>query len=336
MTTAILLVNLGTPKSPQPKDVYRYLIEFLNDERVIDTPWLIRQFLVRGVIVPLRYRTSAKSYQAIWTDQGSPLMVHSTKLQRDLQSHLGEKYSVGLAMRYQTPSIEETLSHLLKKTPEHLIIAPLFPQYASATTGSVHQRVMEILKKERVFPRLTFLNHFANHPSLINAYKEIAAPYPHEEYDHVLYSFHGLPKRQLIQSNCHQTCLANSVCCEQNQPQNSHCYSAQCYRMAKQLNEALAVPHGKFSVSFQSRLGRDPWLEPYTNETLLKLAKSGKKRVLVFCPSFVCDCLETIFEIAQEYNEEFMRAGGEKLQLIPGLNAHPAWVKALAEIVTNP
>lgn len=330
MSTAILLVNLGTPNSPNPKDVYKYLIEFLTDERVLDTSWLKRQILVRCFIVPARYKLSAKAYAAIWTDEGSPLMVHSVKLKEDLQKHLGSAFNVGLAMRYQNPSLEKELNALLKTAPEHLIIIPLFPQYASATTGSVKQKVMEILKSANTFPKLTFLSHFANHESTIEAFKEVSAPYRHEEYDHILFSFHGLPKKQLSSL---KGCFTSPNCCQNKNERHGHCYSAQCYTMAENLIQALQIPKEKSSVSFQSRLGGDPWLEPYTSETLLQLAKSGKKRVLVFCPSFVCDCLETIYEIGEEYNQEFLHAGGEKLQLVPGLNSHPAWVKALGTII---
>ena len=315
MSTAILLVNLGTPDSPNPKDVYRYLIEFLTDERVIDYPWFQRQLLVRGIIVPNRYKASAKSYAAIWTKEGSPLMVHSINFKNELQKHLGKDFTVSLAMRYQNPSIESVLKSLLNEEPEHLIILPLFPQSASATTGSVNQKVLEILQSVKMLPKVTFLSHFFDHPELIAAYKEIAAPYPHQEYDHIVFSFHGLPKKQI---------------------QNMRlCYLKQCCLMAERLISALQIPSEKTSLSFQSRLGRDPWLEPYTNETLLNLAKAGKKKVLVFCPSFVCDCLETIYEIGQEYNQEFLHAGGSQLQLVPGLNSHPAWVRAVASIVQS-
>jgi ferrochelatase len=320
MSTAILLVNLGTPDSPAPRDVYRYLIEFLTDERVLGLSWLKRQLLVRGFIVPTRCKASAKAYSTIWTKEGSPLMTHSVNLKNALQQFLGKDFHVALAMRYQTPTIANAIKELLAKNPEHLIVLPLFPQYASATTGSVHQKVMEVLKTAKFFPKLTFLNHFAVHPALIAAYKEIASNYSHADYDHVLFSFHGLPKKQL-------SCLTS--CCQNK----GNCYSAQCYGMTQALIASIGIPKEKCSISFQSRLGKDPWLEPFTSNTLQNLAASGKKRVLVFSPSFVCDCLETIFEIGEECNQEFLHAGGEKLQLVPGLNSHPAWVKALAGII---
>lgn len=329
MSTAVLLINLGTPSSPHPKDVYRYLIEFLTDERVIDTSWLKRQLLVRGFIVPKRYKSSAKAYSSIWSSEGSPLMVHSKNLKEKLQQHLGEEYHVSLAMRYQEPSIEATVNSLLMRKPEKLLIVPLFPQYASATTGTVHQKVMEVLKNAKVFPKIVFLNHFAAEPALIDAYKEIASSFDVKHYDHILFSFHGLPKKQL--TDCNKSCFSHSHCCKSN----SHCYAAQCYKMADALVKSLQIPTNKQSVSFQSRLGSDPWLEPYTSETLLKLAKEGKKSVLVFCPSFVSDCLETIFEIGVECKQEFIHAGGSNLELVPGLNDHPAWVKALGSIIRN-
>ncbi len=335
MTTAVLLINLGTPQSPKPNDVYRYLIEFLNDERVIDVPWLFRQFLVRGIIVPNRYKASAASYRAIWTSEGSPLMHLSQQLKAGLQSYLGNRYRVELAMRYQEPSIENILLPLLEKRPNHLIIVPLFPQYASATTGSVYQKVMEVMRTAQVFPHLSFISHYFNHPALVEAYKVIATPYLEKPYDHVLFSFHGLPKKQLKEKGCQNSCSKN-LCCYTLSDKNKFCYSAQCYNMAQRLAETLQIPEANYSVSFQSRLGKDPWLEPFTNEKLLSLAKSGQKRVLIFCPSFVSDCLETIFEIDKECREEFILAGGEHLEVVPSLNAHPAWIKALAEIIHQP
>lgn len=331
---AILLVNLGTPLSPRPKDVYRYLIEFLTDSRVLNYPWLLRQLLVRGIIVPKRFRASAKAYQQIWTEEGSPLMVYGKRVKEKLQLHLGDRYAVELAMRYQHPSIEEGLNTLLKKKPSELMIVPLFPQYASATVGSVHQKVMEVLKNYPIIPHVNFLSCYETHSAVIKAFQECAREYAHEEYDHVLFSFHGLPKKQLAnEKHGNHCCSGASPCCISSDSHNRYCYSAQCYAMGQALREALNVPHGKCSLSFQSRLGKEPWLQPYTSDVIHHLAKQGKKRVLVFCPSFVCDCLETIFEISIEYQKEFQQAGGEKLVLVPGLNDHPAWIEALSALV---
>jgi ferrochelatase len=217
--TGVLLVNLGTPNSPSPKDVYRYLIEFLTDGRVIDTSWLYRQLLVRGVIVPIRYRQSAKYYKEIWTPEGSPLKVYGYRVRDRLQESLGDNYAVELAMRYQSPSIEDSLKRLMKNSINRLIILPLFPQYASATTGSVHQRVMEIISKWNVIPETVLIDHYADHPGMIRAFCEVAKPYNPADYDHVLLSFHGLPARQLVKADGKGHCLRCKDCCKKSHPQ---------------------------------------------------------------------------------------------------------------------
>lgn len=314
--TGVLLVNLGTPASPSPRDVYRYLIEFLTDERVIDEPWLKRQVLVRGLIVPFRYKQSALSYKAIWTERGSPLMVHSREAQTNLQERLKGDFQVELAMRYQNPSIGNALHALLQKNIKHLIVFPLFPQYASATTGSVHQCVMENLSTLKIIPRVTLIDGYAEHPSFIKAFASIEKAKRWSEYDHILLSFHGLPVRQL---------LSNSP----------FCYAAQCHATAEALVKELQIPKEKYSICFQSRLGKQPWLEPYTSDCIRTCAERGHKKILVFCPSFVCDCLETIHEIGVEYAEEFKQLGGESLDLVESLNSHPAWIKAMQEIITD-
>lgn len=332
--TGVLLVNLGTPNSPKPKDVFRYLTEFLTDSRVIDIPWLQRQLLVRGIIIPKRLRQSAKSYEAIWTPQGSPLKVFSQSITEKLQASLGNNFHVELAMRYQTPSIEDSLQRLMEKQPSQIIIVPLFPQYASATTGSVHQKVMEVVSQWINIPKMIFINHFADHPSLIQAFCTLAKECGFVDYDHVLFSFHGLPERQLLKADKSKNHCRKCVdCCKQKSQVNAQCYSALCHQTAQAVATALKLDHGSHSISFQSRLGKEPWIEPYTSDVIRSLAKSGRRRVLVFCPSFVCDCLETIYEIGVEYAEEFKHAGGEKLQLVPGLNDHPAWISALKDIV---
>lgn len=333
--TGILLVNLGTPDSPKRGDVYRYLIEFLTDERVVDLPWWRRQLLVRGVIVPFRYKQSAKCYQAIWTENGSPLKVYGERVKRLLQESLGEQFCVELAMRYQNPSIAEGLQALLDAQVEEIRVLPLFPQYASATTGSVHQKVMEIVKKEQVIPKISFINNFATHPAFIEAIAETASEHSLKDYDHVLFSYHGLPERQLIKADKRRWCRQVKECCTHACAENTSCYSAQCHATTRALVDRLGLQKGHYSISFQSRLGKEPWLEPYTSEVIAKLAKQGKKRVLVFCPAFVCDCLETLYEIGEEYAQEFKHAGGETLQLVPGLNDHPQWITALKEIVIN-
>lgn len=330
----ILLVNLGTPNSPSSKDVYRYLIEFLTDGRVIDSSWISRQLLVRGLIVPKRYRQSAKAYQAIWKAGGSPLKIYGYRLRDLLQKRLGEKYVIELAMRYQTPSIENSLNHLIENHCQRILVFPLFPQYASATTGSVHQKVMEIVSKWQNIPEMLFIDQFATHPAFIRALCTLAEPFNLQEYDHFLFSFHGLPQRQLIKADkSKQCCMKSKDCCNELSQKNRDCYSAQCYGTADGIIQSLKLPREKYSISFQSRLGKEPWLEPYTSGVIAKLAKEGNQRILVFCPSFVCDCLETTYEIGVEYNAEFKHAGGIALDLVPGLNDHPVWIDALVDLI---
>lgn len=333
--TGVLLVNLGTPGSQQPKDVRRYLIEFLTDARVIDLPWLRRQLLVRGVIVPLRYRSSAKAYAAIWTEKGSPLLVHGEEVREALQDKLGPGSVVALAMRYQNPSIAKALQLLLRSNISHLLILPLFPQYASATTGSIYEKIMTLLAAELTLPKLTFIDNFATHPRFIDAIAERAAAYELASYDHILISFHGLPKRHLERGDRNGCCLKSELCCSELSSKNNACYSAQCFATARALAEKLQLPSERYTVCFQSRLGKDPWLTPYASEIITRRAKLGTKRLLVFCPSFVCDCLETLYEFGIEYAEEFRRHGGEQLDLVEGLNSSPTWISAIKEILSG-
>lgn len=327
----VLLVNLGTPKSSQPKDVYRYLIEFLTDSRVIDLPWIQRQLLVRGVIVPFRYRESSRQYQKIWTQEGSPLMVYGKKVKASLQDTLGDQFLVELAMRYQEPSIQNSIALLMKAGIDQLIVLPLFPQYASATTGSVHQRVQEVLSQYQVIPKLTLINQYATHPALIKAFCAVAKGYTIKEYDHILFSFHGIPESHIRKANPYGKCLS-TTCCSQLCLTNRNCYSAQCYATARAIAHELNLPEQRYDVCFQSRLGKDPWLQPYTLAKIKQLGHEGKKNVLVLCPAFVCDCLETLFEMGVENAQEFQHAGGQKLELVRGLNDHPLWIDALRTI----
>lgn len=334
--TGVLLVNLGTPDSSSSSDVYRYLIEFLTDRRVIDSPWLARQLLVRGLIVPRRYRESARIYKKIWTPEGSPLKIYGKQVEKALQKELGDEFLVALAMRYRTPSIVDALQSLINADVDRLLIFPLFPQYASATTGSVHQHVMEIISKWEFIPEVHFINNFATHPSLIDAFCSVASPFPKEQYDHVLFSFHGLPQKFLRKGDrSKKHCLQSDGCCKRLTSINKNCYSAQCHATANAIADQLNIKASDFSISFQSRLGKEPWIEPYTLDTINKLAISGKKRLLVFCPSFVCDCLETTYEIGIEYGEIFKHHGGECLDLVPGLNDDPSWIKALKQIILS-
>lgn len=329
----VLLVNLGTPDTPLPKDVRRYLIEFLTDGRVIDSPWLVRQWLVRTVIVPRRYRQSAEAYRQIWTPEGSPLKIYGYRLTSLLQDTLGDEYLVTLAMRYRYPSIAGGLEKLLKDNVDEIIVVPLFPQYASATTGSIYEKVMEVLSQQLVMPKLRFVDSFATHPGMIQAFCSQAKTFPVEDYDHILFSFHGLPQKQVIQADRAGCCQRSASCCQKISRNNASCYAAQCHATAYAIAHEMSLDPSRYSIAFQSRLGKDPWIEPYTNEVIVNKAKAGIKKMLVFCPSFVCDCLETTSEIGDEYSKEFKHNGGHSLDLVPGLNDHPEWIRALASIV---
>lgn len=322
----ILLVNLGTPDSPAKRDVFKYLIEFLTDGRVIDISWLKRQLLVRGIIVPFRYKESAKNYQAVWTEKGSPLLLHTATLRDKVQELAGEGAQVEMAMRYQNPSLESGLEKL--KHCDKITIIPLFPQYASATTGSIHEKVMQIVQRWEAIPELSFVNNFYKHPLLIQAFEEQAKRFDITKYDHILFSFHGLPVRQLVK--CHVFCQSKLDCCDTLQENNKNCYAAQCHQTAKLIAEQLGLKN--YYITFQSRLGKDPWIEPYTIDVIKKLADEGAKKLLVFCPAFVSDCLETIHEIGVEYAHEFKLKGGEKLDLVPSLNGSDTFAELILEL----
>lgn len=331
----VLLINLGTPEAPTYRAVHRYLTEFLTDPRVIDLPWLKRQFLVRGLIIPLRLKNSTQSYQKVWTENGSPL-AHYTELSAlKLREKLGDQYLVETAMRYPGTSIKTSIDRLLRSGIDRLTIIPLFPQYASATTGSVLEHVMNCLKTYNKLPELHMVSQFYDDPGLLNAFAENAKPLLQKNYDRILFSFHGLPMRQLKKAD-RVGCCGTENCCRGCYPENRNCYGAQCYATADGIAKALSLNPSDYEVCFQSRLGKEPWMTPFTQERILQLAKQGAKRVIVFCPSFVADCLETLFEISIEYQELFRHAGGESLELVPSLNATPAWIDTLANLARKP
>jgi ferrochelatase len=330
----VLLVNLGTPDEPTRGAVYRYLKQFLLDPRVIDVGAIPRNILVRGIIAPFRSKSASELYQELWTEEGSPLKFYGYQLTGLLQQAMGDDYHVELAMRYQSPSIEQGLNKLLDAGVSEMIIVPLFPHYASASTGSVYEEVMRILMKEQAIPKLRFINSYYDHPEFIAAILERAKEHNIEEYDHVLFSYHGLPVRQLVKgdrSNSHCQKIPN--CCQMLTDNNQHCYSAQCHATTRTLVAALGLQEGQYTTCFQSRLGRDPWVQPYTSDVLEARAEAGDKKLLVFCPAFVADCLETTIEVSVEYQEEFEELGGEHVQLVDSLNNHPRWVEGLKNII---
>lgn len=333
MKKGILLVNLGTPDEPTRSAVYRYLKQFLLDRRVIDYPWLKRNLLVRGLIVPFRAGASAKLYQQLWTENGSPLKYYGEQLTAGVQKILGEDYVVKLAMRYQQPSIEKGLEELLMAQVTEIVILPLFPQYASASTGSVYEEVMRILSKKEAIPTLRFINSFYDYEPLIDVFVENAKKHDIASYDHILFSYHGLPERQLTKADNCNHCLQSKDCCQSIFYKNQFCYSAQCYATTAAIAKKLNLKPEQYTVCFQSRLGKEEWVKPYTDKVIEALAEKGAKRLLVFSPAFVADCLETTIEISEEYQEEFEKMGGEKVDLVESLNVNPRWVQGVADLV---
>jgi len=328
----LLLVNLGTPDAPTWNGLRTYLSQFLTDRRVIDIPWLFRNILFRGIVAPIRSRRVAKLYKEGWTEDGSPLKVYGKRVADGVQDILGDDYVVRLAMRYQNPSIERSIEHLLKKNVSEIIVFPLFPQYASASTGSVFEEVMRLLKKKDVIPSVKFINSYFDHPDMIKLFSDNARKHRLDDYDHFIFSFHGLPQRYLKKERDY--CKCDGQCCKKVHSLNQFCYSAQCHATAYAIAKELDISAEKMTISFQSRLGPVDWLKPYTDKVLEEQIKIGNKKVLCFSPAFVADCLETIMEIGIEYKEDFIEGGGKQLDYVVSLNDDPRWMQTIADIVT--
>jgi len=330
----VLLVNLGTPDAPTRGAVYRYLREFLLDPRVIDYPWLPRQLIVQGIIAPFRSGSSAKLYRQLWTEEGSPLKVYGEQVAEGVRARLGDHYVVELGMRYQNPSIESAIQRLMEWEVSELIVFPMFPQYASATTGSVHDEVMRILRQQQVIPNVKMINSYFDYEPMIDIFVDNARQFDLDSYDHIIFSYHGLPERQLRKgdpSGAH--CTKVKDCCASIGTVNQFCYSAQCHATTRAIVSKLGIAPDRYTTSFQSRLGPETWAQPYTIKTIEQQAERGAKRLLVFSPAFVADCLETIIEIGYEYQEEFEEMGGEQVDLVPSLNADPRWMNAVRDLV---
>ena len=333
MSKAVLLVNLGSPDSPSVPDVRRYLNEFLMDERVIDVAWPARRFIV-GMILINRPKESAHAYSTIWTKEGSPLIVTSKRVQAALQKRV--KIPVELAMRYQKPGIPDVIRKLRDSGVNHLFLIPLFPHYAMSSYETAVVCVQEVAAKLAPRMKVTVQSAYGDAPDYIAALAASATDYLRKGYDHLLFSFHGVPERQIRKSDpTGNHCLTARDCCKTPSEAHKFCYRHQCFRTAEEFVKAAAVPAGKWSVSFQSRLGKDPWLKPYTDFELERLGKEGLKQVLVICPAFVSDCLETIEEIGMRGKETFLEAGGKEFTQIPCLNEHPMWIAALEKMVAK-
>lgn len=334
MSKAVLLVNLGSPDSPSVSDVRRYLREFLMDGRVLDVNWLARFCIVHFAILPSRPKLSAEAYRKIWTPEGSPLVVTSQKTQANLQQRVG--VPVELAMRYQHPSIADALRRLLEKGADEVLLVPLFPHYAMSSFESAVERVRELASQLAPQMRFQVQPPFFDQPEYIAALVASARSYLDRGYDHLLFSFHGLPERQIRKSDpTGHHCLMSENCCESASPAHATCYRAQCFKTVSAFAKAANVPKEKYSVSFQSRLGRTPWLKPYTDHQLQSFPSRGISNLLVICPAFVSDCLETLEEIGLRGRDTFLNAGGKRFALIPCLNEHPLWIEALEKIAAR-
>ncbi|OIR04041.1 ferrochelatase [mine drainage metagenome] len=328
---AILLVNLGSPESTSPADVGRYLREFLGDERVIDKPGQpFRWLLVNAIIVPFRASKSAHAYESVWTAEGSPLIVTSRKVRDRLGERIEGGVPVALAMRYGNPSIASVVGQLVAAGVEHVYLLPQYPQYAMSSWETVVVKVYEEFARQGPTVRVDCIQPFYRDADYIEALYASAAPHLSQPHDHLLFSFHGIPVRHLRKadsSHAHCDCVAN--CCEIASPVQSTCYRAQCLATVRAFVARAGIPADRYSVSFQSRLGKEPWLSPYTDMVLKDLPSKGKKRLLVMSPAFVADCLETLEEIAVEGKDTFLEAGGEWFQQIPCLNDQAPYIDFL-------
>lgn len=328
--SGVLLVNLGTPDACSKPAVRRYLKEFLLDARVVSLGPLLRRLLVYGLILPFRPKETLKAYQSIWTENGSPLLTHSLEARDKLQQALGESMQVELAMRYGSPSIRQGLEAL--SGCDEITILPLFPQYASATTGSIIEEIFQAMKHEKRFPSLHVIRDFHQHKSFVSAQSQLIKTHLNDD-DFLLLSYHGLPVNQLTAIGCECAALKQAKC--QMKPPVSACYRQACLQTSNSIIEHLSLDSTQVQSAFQSRLGRTPWIEPYTDKVLMNLYAKGVRNLAVACPSFVVDCLETLEEIGMRLKEDWLTLGGERFTLIPCLNSHEFWINSLKQIVTE-
>lgn len=332
--TGVLLIQLGTPDSPSTSDVRTYLSEFLNDPRVIDLPWLGRKLLVNGIIVPFRAPKSAKIYKKLWEHGNgiSPLLTYTQSVQKLLAERLqNDNITVEMAMRYQNPSMDSVLDRMRKANYDQIIIIPMFPQYASASSGSAIDKAMKIIRKWWVIPEIKIVSQFYDHPAYIDSIVERAKAFNLSDYDHILFSYHGLPERQV--DKVYDDGLCEDQPCETTiNEENKFCYKATSYATTRLIAAKLGIKESDYTVCFQSRLDKK-WLTPFSDEIVEEQAKKGAKKLLAFSPAFVADCLETIIEIGDEYQEIFEEHGGEKVQLVPSSNDHPRFIDCLEDLV---
>jgi len=334
---AILLLNLGSPKSPSQKDVKTYLDEFLMDGKVIDLPYILRLLLVRGIITRFRSRSSAKLYQSIWTDEGSPLVVITKKLTSQVEEFTG--YPTYFSMRYATDAPQEVMTRMYSENPdlEEVVLLPLYPHYAMSSYETGVDYAVKA-HQEGKFPfSLQIIPPYYNKGHYIDALSEIIKPHIEREYDHIVFSYHGIPERHVRKTDVTKKhCLKVDNCCSVDSEAHNFCYRHQVIETTKLIAEKLSIPTDKFSFAFQSRLGADAWLKPYTAKRLGEMPNEGIKNLLVVCPAFVSDCLETLEEMHVEGEEIFMEAGGEKFEVIPCLNNEMSWVESIGKLIEEP
>lgn len=328
---AVLLANLGSPDAPETEPVRRYLNQFLMDPYVIQLPWLLRRLIVSLFVLPSRPKDSAEAYRSVWTEEGSPLLVLSERLKKAVEQKIDPP--LALAMRYGQPSIEQQLLNLCQdQTIQEVLFIPLYPHFADSTITTSVEEARRVIRQHNLDITLRTIDPFYDNPDYIEALLQSAQPYLEQNYDHLLFSYHGLPESHITKlDKSGSYCLKQENCCQLPHPAHKTCYRHQVMRTTECFVEKAQLPAERYSVAFQSRLGRAKWLEPNTEDRLVELARNGAKNVLVICPAFVTDCLETLEEIAIRGEEVFKKAGGESLTLIPCMNDHPAWVNVLAD-----
>ena len=326
----VLLVNLGSPESPTAKDVKPYLDEFLMDKYVIDVPFLLRALLVRGIILQTRPKKSAEAYARIWTSEGSPLIVFSKKMYQKVQKLVD--IPVALAMRYGTMTIQKGLQELKDKGVTEVMLLALYPQYAMASTTTIWELAGELVKSKFPEMKLTKVPAFYNKPDYMKALSNsIKKHLEGFDYDHLLFSYHGIPKRHIRKTDVTKShCKIDGSCCNTPSPAHEFCYRHQCYETTKQVVKLLGIPEAKYSQTFQSRLAGDKWLTPYTDVEINKMPEQGIKKLAVVTPAFVADCLETLEEIAMEANHQFKAHGGEEFMAVPCMNDEDEWCGVVA------
>jgi ferrochelatase len=334
--TGVLLVQLGTPDSPKTSDVRRYLSEFLNDPRVIDLPWLGRKLLVNGIIVPFRAPKSAKVYKELWEfgNGVSPIITHTENVQKKLQKRFGEDVTIHIAMRYQNPSMYDVLEQMRLANYDHIVVVPMFPQYASATSGSAMDLAMRIIRKWWVVPEISIVSQYYDSEGYLDSIVERSKEFDLNEYDHIIFSYHGLPDRHVDKVYIDGDKCDHQPCETEVNDDNKFCYKATCYATTRLLADKLGLKDEDYTVCFQSRLDKK-WLTPFADKVIEEKAIQGAKKILAFSPAFVADCLETVIEIGDEYQELFEELGGEKIQLVPSSNDHDRFIDCLEELIKS-